>query len=340
MRHYGWLGIALFCLGLGCSYEEAEGPTPEDALPADLAADVPADLAVLPDAAPRWPRTYLLTLDAGAFAKTAEHPSALLYVPTGFVASPSVSMVVYIHGFNNCVANIVRPTASAQPCTTGGAVRNAYNLIGQLEASGRNALLLCPEVAFDRASSDPGQLGVQDGFRALVKEALLQVQAELGRIEVDKLGPVVVASHSGGYAAAAGIAERGGVPISEVYLLDSLYGNSDDFESWMRRDLGSFAGTAPRRRFATVYTDGGGTLTSNQALATRARGFVPDTSVLVDDRTTATWPTATYGHGLLFKRSALTHDGVPRYYFGTLLSTSGLMQRHSALWAAAPADSE
>lgn len=301
---------------------------------------LPVDLAATTDAAPRWPQTYLLTLDAGAFPKTTDHPSALLYVPTGFVASSSVSMVVYIHGFNNCVANIVRPTASGQPCKAGGAVRNAYNLIGQLEASGRNALLLCPEVAFDRASSDPGQLGVANGFRALVKEALLQVKADLGRIEVDQLGPVVVASHSGGYAAAAGITERGGVPISEVYLLDSLYGKSDDFESWMRRDLGSFAGTAPRRRFATVYTDGGGTLANNQTLATKARSFVPDTSVLVDDRTTATWPTVTYGHGLLFKRSALTHDGVPRYYFGTLLSTSSLAQHHSALWPEVPADSE
>ncbi len=333
MLNHRWLGTALFCLGLGCSYEDAEVLAPSaDALAADLTPTA--------DAMPRWPKTYLLTLDAGAFPKTTDHPSALLYVPTGFVPSPSVSMVVYIHGFNNCVANIVRPTASGQPCKTGGAVRNAYNLIAQLEASGRNALLLCPEVAFDRASSDPGQLGVTNGFRALVKEALLQVQADLGPIDVDKLGPVVVASHSGGYAAAAGIAQRGGVPISEVYLLDSLYGNSSDFESWMRSDLGSFAGSAPRRRFATVYTDGGGTLANNQALATKARGFVPDTSVLVDDRTTATWPTATYQHGLLFKRSALAHDGVPRYYFGTLLSTSSLAQHHAALWPEAPADSE
>lgn len=333
MLNHRWLGTALFCLGLGCSYEDDEVLAPSaDALAADLTPTA--------DATPRWPKTYLLTLDAGAFPKTTDHPSALLYVPTGFVPSPSVSMVVYIHGFNNCVANIVRPTASGQPCKTGGAVRNAYNLIAQLEASGRNALLLCPEVAFDRASADPGQLGVTNGFRALVKEALLQVQADLGPIDVDKLGPVVVASHSGGYAAAAGIAQRGGVPISEVYLLDSLYGNSSDFESWMRSDLGSFAGSAPRRRFATVYTDGGGTLANNQALATKARGFVPDTSVLVDDRTTATWPTATYQHGLLFKRSALAHDGVPRYYFGTLLSTSSLAQHHAALWPEAPADSE
>lgn len=333
MRHHRWLGTALFFLGLGCSYEEAEGPTlPADALPADLTVDSDAD--------PRWPRTYLLTLDAGAFPKTPDHPSALLYVPSNFVPTAPISLVVYIHGFNNCVENIVRPTASGQSCKSGGPVRNAYNLIGQLETSGRNALLLCPEVAFDRASSDPGRLGTINGFRTLLKEALGQVQTDLGRIDVDQLKPVVVASHSGGYAAAAGIAERGGVPISEVYLLDSLYGNSGDFENWMRHDLGSFSGSAPHRRFASIYTDGGGTLANNQALATMARGFLPEPGVLVDDRTTATWPQATYGHGLLFKRSALAHDGVPRYYFGTLLSTSSLAQHHPALWAAAPSEVE
>ena len=327
MRRTGWLGTALLCLGLGCSYEEVEGPMlPADALPADPVADL--------GAAPHWPRTYLLTLDAGAFPKTPDHPSALLYVPSSFVRTPSVSLVVYIHGFNNCVENIVRPTADGQPCKSGGAVRNAYNLIGQLEAAGRNALLLCPEVAFDRASSDPGQLGTINGFRTLLKEALAQVQTDLGRIDVDQLGPVVVASHSGGYAAAAGIAERGGVPISEVYLLDSLYGNSSDFETWMRSDLGSFSGSAPQRRFASIYTDGGGTLANSQALATVVRGFLPDPGVLVDDRTTATWPPATYGHGILFKRSALAHDAVPRYYFGTLLSTSSLAPQHPVLWAA------
>lgn len=328
MRSYRWLGAAVFCLGIGCSYEEAEGPLPpEEALLSDL--------GVGPDAALHLPRTYLLTLDAGAFPPTPEHPSALLYAPRAFVPASSTALVVYLHGFNNCVENIVRPTADAQPCTRGGAVRNAYNLIGQLESSGRNALLLCPEVAFDRASSDPGRLGLDGGFRSLVAEALAKVRGELGPIGVDRLGPVVLASHSGGYGAAAAIAVRGGIPIAELYLLDSLYGNSADFEAWMRQDLGSFSGSAPRRRFASVYTDGGGTLTNNQALATRAAGFAPDASALIDDRTTATWPAATYQHGLLFKRSMLAHDGVPRYYFGTLLASSRLPQHLPTVWATA-----
>ena len=170
---------------------------------------VVADLGMPADAAPAWPRTYLLTLDAGAFAPTPEHPSALLYVPSTYTPASPTSLVVYIHGFNNCVENIVRPVAAGKACTKGGAVRSAFNLVGQLEASGRNALLLCPEVAFDKESSDPGRFGTAGGFHALVKEALAQVQVQkaLGSIDVDHLGPVVLASHSGGYAVAAAIAE-------------------------------------------------------------------------------------------------------------------------------------
>ena len=65
-----------------------------------------------------------------------------------------------------------------------------------------------------------------------------------------------------------------------------------------------------------------------QAMADRAAGWVgADSGALVDDRTTSTWPPETYAHGLLFKSSALSHDGVPRYYFQQLLQTSGLRGR-------------
>ena len=49
-----------------------------------------------------------------------------------------------------------------------------------------------------------------------------------------------------------------------------------------------------------------------------------DGGTLVDDRTSSTWTPDIYAHGLLFKFSALAHDGVPRYYFGQLLQTSSL----------------
>jgi hypothetical protein len=214
-----------------------------------------------------------------------------------------------------------------QSCDPDGGtqVRNAYALVTQLEASGKNALLLCPEVAFDQASSNPGALGTSGGFQALLAETLEDLGPVLGPRALSDVGEVLVVSHSGGYQVAAGIAQRGGLPVTEIWLLDSLYGNTADFDAWVTADLASFE--LATRRFATVYTAGGGTLANSQAMATRAAGWVGDGGALVDDRTTATWPPATYHHGLLFKQSALTHDGVPRYYFGQLLETSSLPAR-------------
>jgi hypothetical protein len=57
----------------------------------------------------------------------------------------------------------------------------------------------------------------------------------------------------------------------------------------------------------------------------RPAGWLP-AAALVDDRTTATWPAATYEHGALFERSGLAHDAVPRYYPGRLMATSTLLR--------------
>jgi hypothetical protein len=298
-------------------------------LPAsDVDAAVAVDEAVPADlAAPLGPATFLLTLDAGAFPPSSAHPSALVYVPSGFDPTPPLNVVVYLHGWSNCVENVVRDAGASCDPNAGTPARQAYALAAQLETSNKNALLLCPEVEFDAQSSNPGNLGTSGGFAALLGEVLGDLQSTLGAVGLADVGRLVVASHSGGYEAAAGLAERGGVAVHELYLLDSLYGNFSDFDAWVQSDLASFVGAAPGRRFADVYTCCGGTLANSQAMATRAAGWV-GASTIVDDRTTSTWPPATYHHGLLFKESGLAHDGVPRYYFGQLLATSGLPDKH------------
>jgi hypothetical protein len=135
---------------------------------------------------------------------------------------------------------------------------------------------------------------------------------------------VVVASHSGGYDAAAGILHAGQVPVREVWLFDSLYGFTTDFDDWVLSDLIGIESV--QRRFGSVYTLTGGTLTNSQDMADRAATWV-DAGVVNDDRTTDTWASADYHHGLLFKRSALAHDDVPRYYFLQFLLTSTLNDR-------------
>jgi len=271
--------------------------------------------------------TFTFTLDAGAFPPTTAHPSVLVYLPSGYRPIRPLSVIVYIHGFNNCVTNIVRD--AGLPCDATGAANSAYALAAQLEASHKNAILVCPEVLFNQAAGNPGNLYKQDGLRALLDETFGLLPAGLGSPTSADIGQLVLASHSGGYQAAAGIALRGGIPVDELYLFDSLYGETPSFDAWVRQDLGTFynpgsnQGAHSPRRFADIYTSGGGTLTNSQMMVTRARTWVPgDAGVLIDDRTTATWPDDTYHHGLLFKLSGLPHDGVPRYYFERMLSTS------------------
>src|SRR5262249_29584941 len=156
-----------------------------------------------------------------------------VYVPNGFNPTPPLEVVVFIHGFDNCIENIVRDAGTS--CTDAG-TREAYALAAQLEASGRNALLVCPEVALDQASSNPGHLADPGAFAALLDDTLANLP--LGTRNVGKL---IVASHSGGYAAAAAIATVGGVRVDELYLFDSLYGQTAQFDAWVMSDLGGLA---------------------------------------------------------------------------------------------------
>ncbi|MDB4969759.1 MAG: hypothetical protein JWN44_5448 [Myxococcales bacterium] len=291
------------------------GCTASSSAPADLGTgESPSDGGADGATSSSAGGTYLLTLDAGAFPPSAAHPSALVYVPRNFDPTPPVAVVVYLHGFSNCVENVVRDAGGE--CTPGGGPRAAYALAAQLEASGKNAILLCPEVVFDARAGNPGNLGNPDGFKALLAEVLADLSDKLGGAGIGDVGTVVVASHSGGYQAAAAVANTGGVPVAELYLLDSLYGNTADFDTWAKAP-------GPGRRFADVYTNGGGTLANSQAMADRARAWVP-AAQLLDDRTTATLTDAEYAHQLIFKLSALAHDGVPAYYFGKLVGSSVL----------------
>ena len=259
--------------------------------------------------------TYLLTLDAGAFAPTTAHPSALVYVPRNFDPTPPLSVIVFIHGFSNCVENVVRDAGGE--CTPDGGTRAAYSLASQLEATGKNAILVVPEIDYDAQTGNPGALGNSDGFKAFLTETLADLSGPLHGATLADVGTVIVSSHSGGYQTAAAIASKGGVPgVVEVDLLDSLYGNTADFDAWAMT-------VAPGKRFADVYTSGGGTLANSQAMATRAQAWVP-ADQLLDDRTTDTLTDAQYAHELIFKMSGLTHDGVPAYYFGKFVGTSVL----------------
>ena len=84
----------------------------------------------------------------------------------------------------------------------------------------------------------------------------------------------------------------GELTATVVYLLDSLYGQTADFEAWAAGE---------DRRLVVVYTDGGGTVDYVRDLK---RG--PNVSV---------------------ERAERPHEAVPRAYFGRLLAGSGIAKK-------------
>jgi hypothetical protein len=328
---------APWLLALGCvsspGKTDLAAPDANEAIPADAAIATDGALPPAPDLAPSpvprvGPSTLTFPLDGGVFAPTASHPSVLLYVPRNFDPRPPLSVIAYIHGFNNCVENIVRD--AGQACSTGGAVRNAYSLAAQLEASGKNALFVAPEVEFDQANGNPGNLQYPGLFKRLLQETLNDAASVIGPHTTDEIGELIVVSHSGGYRAADDIVTYGGLPVREVWMFDSLYNwspTTTDFEAWAKQDLGSFR--APFRRFCSFYTVlagcAGTDCNSHMMADDIQRAYGTDAGVVLDDRSqTTTWSDAEYHHGFLYKWSSLAHDNIPRYYFERMLSTSGL----------------
>jgi hypothetical protein len=255
-------------------------------------------------------------------------PNAIVHVPAGFSPSLPLDLVVYLHGWSNCIQNAIRTNPGT--CVPGGATHGSYALLDQLAASKKNAVLFVPELEFEQPSSAIGQLATKDDFVELVDEALKdpRVAALVGGRTAAQVDQILIASHSGAYTAASAIVTVGGMQIAETWLLDSLYGDEASFNGWITGDKDLFV--APwQHRFATIYTLGGGTLANSQSMATTAVSWFPsDTStVILDDRTTDTLTADQYAEGLIFKRSALAHDDVPRYYFQKMLETSRIPDR-------------
>ena len=255
------------------------------------------------------PQRHLFSLQNAPFG--GAQPSVLVHLGKGFTADGPLNLVVHYHGWANCIENDGEATGAA--CTRGGPVRVAHDLIGQLDRSGVDAALILVERAFDQSSSDDGKLAQAGVFRAMILELLPRIGALAGRNYTEQdLGALVLSSHSGGYRALAHTLDRGGLTphVRQVILLDSVYDNVAQFEAW--------ASAAPgQNRLAVVYTDGAGTKPLSQKLASDARSWG---APVVDDRTFATLTDAAFAAPLLFKRSALSHDGTAQYYFGRLLA--------------------
>ncbi len=147
-------------------------------------------------------------------------------------------------------------------------------------------------------------------------------------LEVDALDRVVLVAHSGGYQAAAGALALGDVArITEVDLLDALYGAEDVFSRWIEAQAPRFD---PRvndpLRFVDLYTCCGGTTEGSRALAGRAAislSLAGVAGALSDDDVEAPVEARALAHGVVFKRVPGPHGDLPRAYLGQLVQAAG-----------------
>lgn len=294
--------------------------------PADAS---PIDAGVPSCARNDWGPARTFQLAHGAFPDSG-HPDVAVHVPSRFDPCRPQGAIVFFHGFNNCVRNVIGNENTA--CTDGGPVRRALGLVDQLEATDVNAVLIAIELKFDQATGAPGALADDDGTLLLLDELYTEQLSAWFEHDVHPfdLDRILLSSHSGGYTALARALDVGGLTnVSQVDLFDSLYGEVATYQDWTLGQLARFDRAAvDPLRFSIVYTGGGGTADESVAFAEDlVIGLDERTDALLFDDSTETLDDAAYTTPLIVKRSALSHDGVVPYYFGRLLAAAGLPKR-------------
>lgn len=222
-----------------------------------------------------------------------------LFVPSGFRAGKQVDFVVHIHGWRAVLDRVLE----------------RFQLIDQFQASGKNAVLVVPQGPHDAPDSFGGKLEDGDGLRRFLAEAL-SVLRERGVIAQADLGRVILSGHSGGYHAIAAMLDHGGLsnPVSEVYLFDGLYGETDKYLAW-------FKGTSGK--LINIYTDNGGTKKESEQMAATLVQVGLSCRTCTEKELD---PTALKTDRAVFIHSDLSHNGVlfERQEFCTFLKASAL----------------
>jgi hypothetical protein len=244
--------------------------------------------------------TLVLGLPQAPFAGTGHgDDTVIVFVPDKyrFQTDQGVSALVHFHGHNS----------SAERAITAHALRE------QLVDSRQNAILIVPQLALLAADSSCGKLASPGALARLLGGAVSNA-ARFGRKtlgdsrfpERPGLGRVCLSAHSGGYYAAACSLRHGGVDVSETYLFDALYAESEVFREWVLERLGEPAST--RHKLVSYFTAGAQTEPLNKGL----RAALERSGVLVSEelREGALSRRDLSHAGAVFVRTEVAHSSV------------------------------
>jgi len=239
----------------------------------------------------------------GKTYSAAEHysdSSVAIFVPSHYRRSGAVDLVVYFHGWGNNIDTAL----------------SRYQVIEQFSASGKNAILILPEGPRNAPDSFGGKLEEKEGFKKLVADVMAVLKKEHKIPASASPGKIVLAGHSGAYRVMSFILLRGGLTrhMSEVYLFDALYGQTEKFAHWIDHSRG---------RLVNIYTDNGGTKGESENLMACLDAW--NIPYFTTEETKAT-SADLRRHKLVFLHSDLQHNDVfsKRGQFAAYLGTSSL----------------
>jgi hypothetical protein len=266
-------------------------------------------------------------LREGAFPGS-DRPDVAVHVPLGFDATLRPGLVLYFHGWQGCVEAAFSATDVA--CGDDSTRRPAADLVDQVDASRVNALLVAVEMRPGAPTGEPGKMAMPGGARALLRELFAEkIGAPLGCVlEPDALDRIVIMAHSGGYQAAAGVLEAGDLPrVTEVGLLDALYGGQNIFARWIANDALRFdSRISDKLRFVDLYTCCGGTQESSRSMVGRVMDILGPVGLadgVRDDESDSDLDERDLTAPALFKRVRRSHADLPRAYVRALLESAG-----------------
>lgn len=159
--------------------------------------------------------------------------SAVIVIPRGFhEVNQAVDLIVHFHGWNNDVLNVMEQ----------------FNMVHQLVASQRNAILIFAQGPYRASDSCGGKMEDEAGLKRFLEEILEILKAE-HRIQHARLGTVILSAHSGGYRPAILSLVRGGLhqQVKELFMFDAFYDLTDQIIPWLKQHKS--------HRLRSIYTD-------------------------------------------------------------------------------------
>ena len=177
-------------------------------------------------------------------------PLTGIFIPRGFVPRREVDIVLYLHGHKN-----LKPGSEASMNEYWNGSRFPYfALREEVKSSEQNVVFVAPTLG---PLSQAGDLPTAKGFDSFLSKVLAALKQHFAgrnaRAEIQNIGKIIIAAHSGGGSPMIRIAELKGSSnvskIAECWAFDSMYGEGVEGR-WA-----NWAASRPNARLFAYYFD-------------------------------------------------------------------------------------